>query len=138
MDIEQNIRSFVLNASANTASPADATTYFFGCVPVLALTTSNGVQRIYPPRGGTIRAVRVIFNQVAGSAETSSIYLRVNDTTDYLISSGVVNDQTINTVLNSGLAIPITTNDFVEIKWITPTWVTNPTSVRPMAYIYVE
>lgn len=129
---------YTLMAAANTASPADATTYYFGFVYVLALTTSNGVQRIYPPKAGTVRAVRVLFNQVAGSAETSSISLRVNDTTDYLISDAVVNNATVTTAINQSMAVPLTTSDYVEIKWVTPTWATNPTNVRPAAIIYID
>lgn len=135
---KRRLVGYTLTASANTASPADATTYYFGCVPVLALTTSNGVQRIYPPKAGTIRAVRVIFNQVAGTAETSTISLRVNDTTDYAISTAVTNDAVVTTVLNQALAIPVSTTDYFEIKWVTPTWATNPTNVRPYAVVYVD
>jgi hypothetical protein len=138
MDIKRQKVGYILTASANTTSPADATTYYFGFIPVLALTTSNAVQRVYPPKAGTIRAVRIIFNQVVGSAETSSMWLRINDTTDYLISSAVTNDSVVTTFLKQGLSIPLTTSDYFEIKWTTPTWVTNPTSLRPVAYVYID
>ncbi len=129
---------YVLTASCNTSTPLDATTYYFGDVYVLAQQTTADVQRIYFPKAGTITSARITFHQTAGTAETSTVSIRLNNTTDTTLSAAVTNDAANTTFLNSGLSIAVTTSDYIEIKWVTPTWATNPTNVRATAHILVE
>lgn len=129
---------YTLKASCNTSTPGDAQTLYFGDVPVLAMQTSADTQRVYFPRAGTVKAVQVTFHQTAGSNETSTVSFRLNNTTDTTISSSVVNDAANNNFVASSLSIAVTTSDYFEIKWVTPTWATNPTNVRATAYVYVE
>jgi len=121
--------SYALNGTTDLGfNPSDATTYYFGAT-VTNLTITADVRRIYFPLAGTIIAARATFKQAAGaSSQTSTVYLRLNNTTDITISSAVTNDAQTTTFINSGLSQAITTSDYVEFKWITPTWTTNPTN----------
>lgn len=73
-----------------------------------------------------------------GSNETSSLFLRLNNSTDSLISDAIINNALSTIYSITSLAIPIAAGDYVELKWVTPTWVTNPTSVRFNAVIYIQ
>jgi len=39
---------------------------------------------------------------------------------------------------NTGLSIAVTAGHYIELKWVTPTWSTNPTSVRYSCMMYVQ
>lgn len=112
-------------------SPADATTYYFGCAGSAPSTTAN-LTRCVLPISGTITDIFVtLWNNALGSAQTSTIYFRYDDTTDTAISSSVVNNAQTVALSATGLSIAVTAGHFFEIKWITPTWnPTNPTGVR--------
>lgn len=133
---------YVLQAAGASFSPTDATTYYFGGLPSVVPTTSAAIERLYIPKSGVIKAAYVFFNQTSGTNETSTINIRVNNTTDYAISSAITNDSTVtafnNPSLNSGAGIPVNAGDYIEIKWVCPTWATNPTGVRPTVILYVE
>ena len=67
-------------------------------------------------------------NGTTGTNENIEMYIRVNNTTDYLIETiGVAtpkrrfNNNSMNIVLNAG--------DFYTVKFVCPTWATNPTSI---------
>lgn len=140
MNVERKPIGYTLQASGNTSSPSDATTYYFGSIPVQALTTTAASQRVYVPKSGFIRVVRLFFNNsgTLGSNETSTVSLRLNDTTDTAISSAVTNDAVATTFVNSSLSIAVAAGDYFEFKWVTPTWATNPTNVRPTAVVYID
>lgn len=118
--------------------PADATTYYIGGNPGSAMVTTGALRRLYFPYSGTVRRARVVFRQgVSGSAETSTISFRLNNTTDTTISSAVVNNADVTTVENTALSIAVTNSDYFEIKWVTPTWVTNPTGMNIWGTVWV-
>lgn len=127
---------YTLFHSFTSFSPADATTYYWGQRPASAAAVP-GTYRIYIPKAGTIKRVDFAFYQTAGSAETSSVSLRLNNTTDTLLSNAVVNNAQ-PTVFSATVAIAVVAGDYVEFKWVTPTWATNPTSVVGWGNIYIE
>jgi hypothetical protein len=110
---------------ALTSSPADAATIYFGNLPKAPTTTAN-ISKVHIERSGVIRRANVYcYSGTAGTAENWSLYIRVNNTTDYLIetigasaSERIFNNETLN--------IPVVEGDYFEIKAINPTWVTNP------------
>jgi hypothetical protein len=73
----------------------------------------------------------------AGTAEAVSMYVRVNNTTDYLISTLSVSASE-RVFSNSALSIPLAVGDYIEIKCIPPVWVTNPLTFICGGYIYIE
>lgn len=125
---------------AASLSPGDGATYYWGGMTINSLETNSGRRRLYFVKNGTITAASAAFlNTSAGSTETSSIYIRLNNTTDYLISSSVVNGASLfNEVSNLSMSVPIVAGDYIEIKWTTPTWATNPSGLQAVVQIYME
>ncbi len=123
---------FVRDASTGPSqnTPADATTYYWGTPVSFAQWGSTaGKRRMIVPTNCTLTKAYVYFFQTAGSAETSTVYVRVNDTTDTAISAAVVNNASETAASNSAMSVTLSAGDFLEVKWVTPTWTTNPTSV---------
>jgi hypothetical protein len=131
--------NFVLRyLSTQSLSPADATSYYFGAFPVKALDANATYhQDILPIACKLVAATIITHSAGACTQETYSLYIRKNNTTDYLISSAIFNGtasalpyQYTATGLNNTYAA----GDKIEMKLVTPTWVTNPTTY----YIQVD
>lgn len=132
---------YVLHAVGGTSTSnwtaADATTYFIGLASGSAPPTAAATRKIWIPAAGTITAAYVNFYQKSnGTTETSTISIRLNDTTDTTISAVVINNAAFTTFSNAALSIAVVAGDFIELKWATPTWTTNP-SLDVGAFIYV-
>ncbi len=114
-------------------SPADATTYFFELGQTFTLHTASNLvgQMIYMPRSGTITAFYGNFTVSAtlGSNENCTLAIRLNNTTDTNISTTIQLTSALVTVSNSALNIAVAAGDYIEYKFISPTWTTNPTNV---------
>lgn len=124
--VKQN-GSYTLLGGAAGFSPAGSTTYYFGSPLNLPPTISGGqYRRIIVPKSGVITRVVGEFYQSAGSGETSSLYIRVNNTTDYLVSNSILNNVTDMFVNVSSLNISVSAGDYFVFKWVTPTWATSP------------
>ena len=86
-----NLGVYSIACNVTNVSPADATTYFFGNWDGSALSTgAGGSRRMYIQRAGKITKADV-FMAVAspGSNETSTMSVRVNNSTDTTISSSI-------------------------------------------------
>ena len=131
-------QGYTLQGGGASLSPADATSYFYGPHYGQAPPTTGGFRRLYIPKSGTIKSCYLFFtNTVAGTSETSTIYIRVNNTTDNTVSSSITNDANPTIFNNTALSIAVVAGDFIELKWATPAWVTNPISVFNWV-IYIE
>jgi len=122
-------QSYILTIAASIAAPADATTYYIYNVAADATTADKG--RIVIPRQGIITNIRSYWraNGVAGTNEATSLYIRLNNTTDTLIATlGDTNATKLFT--NTALTIPVIPGDYFQLKLVCPTWVTNPTTVQ--------
>jgi len=110
---------------ALTSSPADGDTIYFGNL-LKAPTTTVNTSKVYIEKTGVIRKANInCFSGTAGTAENWSLYIRVNNTTDYLIETiGVSASERIFN--NGNLNIPVNAGEYFEIKAINPTWATNP------------
>jgi hypothetical protein len=130
-------QGYTINVQALTSSPADTTPFYFGNKPA-AITTTAGQNKIYIRKAGTLKIAEIYtYAGTAGTAEAVSMYVRVNNTTDYLISTlSVAASERIHT--NSALSIPLAIGDYIEIKCIPPIWVTNPLTYLAGGYIYIE
>lgn len=132
---------YTLTFFGNTQSaPADATTYCFGNAPAAAIDTNCSWYRIYVPKTGTIKEVRGNLHTggTSGTGESNSIYVRINNTTDVTVTTSLTTNNVSNPFSATGLSQAVTAGDYLEIKWVTPTWVTNPTNVRGSAVVYIE
>lgn len=137
--VESISKGYVLFANSAIFSPTDATAYYFGSLWTYAPTNSDGAQKVFIPVSGVLDRVDISVTIITtyGSTELSSIYLRKNGTTDYLLSS-VFNLSGNAAVNKTGLTVSVTAGDYVEIKWITPTWATNPAGLLVNATIHVS
>ena len=126
--------------SSVAASPADGTTYYFGSNVVATLNTTAGRARIYIPAAGTIDACYLFLTTTGtlGSSETSTISIRLNNTTDTTVSAAVLANEAVTAFSNNGLSIAVVAGDYIEMKWVTPTWATNPTNVCISAQIHIK
>lgn len=127
---------YVLTAGSVQTAATDANTYYIGQPLSGVPSTVATYRKIIVPCKGTIENVSLNLIQTAGSSETSSIYMRVNNTTDYLISNAVVNSASFANYTKS-LSIPVNKDDFLELKWVTPVWATNPSNIYIQANITI-
>jgi len=122
---------------ALTSSPADSATVYFGNLPKAPITTAN-VSKVYVRRAGVIKVVEIYcYSGTPGTAETWSLYIRKNNTTDYLIATLAVsaNERVFS---NTGLNISVVPGDYFEIKGIQPAWATNPLTTIYGGYVLME
>jgi hypothetical protein len=114
---------------------ADSTTYYIGLGGYLASTIAN-TRNVYVPFTSTLTNVLMTAGASnAASTQDTTVYFRLNNTTDTLLSSTVKfsggNAQANGTILSysiSGLSVSVNAGDFFEIKLVTPVWTTNPTA----------
>ncbi len=126
-------------------APADSTTYTFGVDTVAPVANGSPYSKIYPFQKGVIRSIhfQMMLNngKTNSSSENVGVYLRLNNTTDYTITttadfSGASRTNRQYTVTN--LNVPLTVADFIEAKVITPAWSTNPVSVVMTMVVIID
>ena len=135
-----NLGIYSIDCNVSNVSPADATTYFFGNWDGSALSTgAGGARRMYIQRAGVItRADVFMFATGSGSNETSTMSVRLNNTSDATISSAIEVNSSTEHFTNTSMSVAVSAGDFVEIKWVTPTWATNPTGVFVQVRFIIE
>lgn len=116
---------------ALTGNPLDATTYYmcngFSVTHTQLATVARA--RLTIPAAGTINSCYGYFNPFAGSNENVTLALRLNNTTDFNVST-TLQFNSANVPFNAtGLGISVSAGDYILIKLICPTWATNPTTV---------
>lgn len=116
--------------SPSITSPNDGATYYAGTNPSMPSGSAASL-RSYIPRGGVITSayVSVYAQATFGSNETFSAYIRLNNTTDYLISDQLVATAASQFFTNIALNIPVAQLDYVVAKIVCPTWATNPAAI---------
>jgi hypothetical protein len=128
---------YTLSVQALTSSPADGATIYFGNLPKAPVTTA-AISKVYIPRAGTIKRAEIYcYSGTPGTNESWSGYVRLNNTTDTLIQTRAVNTNE-RVFTNSALSIAVVAGDYIEIKFINPTWATNPATTIFGGYIYIE
>lgn len=121
----------------NLSTVPDSTTYYFGSV-VNSPGTGGGVRKLFIPATGTIKRIDLFALSTNASSENFTYSLRLNDTTDTTITTTADFSSMPYTGGNSNLSIAVTAGDFVEIKFVTPVWTTNPTFLTQSANIWIE
>ena len=128
---------YTINVQALTSSPVDAQTVYFGMLPK-APVTAAATSKIYIRKVGTIKIAEIYcYSGTAGTNESWSLYIRLNNTTDYLIQTKAVNTNE-RIFSNAALSIAVAVNDYIEIKGVQPTWATNPLTCIYGGYVYIE
>ena len=130
---------YVIPFSAATFDPADATTYYIGCLFSSAPRTTGLQAYSLFPRAGVVTAISlsVFINTLLGSNLTSTISFRLDDSADTTITS-TLNLNSSSRIVATGLSITVATTDGFEIKWVTPSWATNPQGVYISGFVYVS
>jgi hypothetical protein len=131
------IPGYTLSVQALTSSPTDAQTIYFGNLPKAPVTVA-ATSKVYIPKDGTIKRAEIYcYSGTAGTNQAWSGYVRLNNLTDTLIQtlSVATNERRFT---NSSLSIVVVAGDYIEIKFINPTWATNPLTTIFGGYIYIE
>lgn len=120
----------LFTAGLNTASPADATTFWVG-TGGFGSGGAEQLGRFYMPFAGVLTScyLNAVTSGTVGTTEASTVSLRLNNTTDTVISSAVVFDNGQHVYSNTGLSVAFAAGDFIAFKLLTPTWVTNPGNI---------
>ncbi len=136
---QSNGYTIPISSCACESSPNDASTYYFGFYLRSGITQTQGASTIILDKSGTIGIARLQWRSSAtvGTNESISIYVRLNNTTDYLIQT-VSNTNQTKDFVNTSINIPFVANDYIEIKMVTPTWVTNPTLVGLTGWLFIN
>jgi hypothetical protein len=128
---------YTLPVQALTSSPTDGATVYFGNLPKAPIATAD-VSKIYIRKAGMIKIAEIYcYSGTAGTNESWSLSIRLNNTTDYLIAA-VAAAATERIFSNTALSIAVVAGDYIEIKSVQPTWVTNPLTTIFGGYVYVE
>lgn len=128
---------YAINVQALTSSPTDAQTVYFGTLPKAPVTVA-ATSKIYIPRSGVLKRAEIYcYSGTAGTAESWSLYVRHQNTTDYLIATLAVSASE-RIFSNNALSIAVSAGDYIEIKGIQPTWATNPLTTIYGGYVYIE
>lgn len=123
--------AYCIQSSHRDYDPGDAFTIYFANCGNLGLTTNATNNRIYVPKNCTLIGydITCYIAGTAASAESSTLSVRVDNTTDFLLNSTVTYSATFQQWHSMALSNDINAGSYLNIKWQTPTWVTNPTSL---------
>lgn len=124
-------------AAAALTTVLDATTYYLG---FSGTTTTPALFPVYFSASGTITRIDLVVG-VSGTLatnESSTFYMRLNNTSDTTISSAVKMDAVAQHYAATGLSVAVSAGDFFEIKFTTPTFATNPSNITVAAWLYIE
>lgn len=137
--------TLLFTAGANLLiSPADATTYYFGSGRNSIYTPDHAV---IIPKAGTLKSISFfhVVNSTLGTAENSTLSIQVRNTGysgSVSTTTQITNTYKFNTTYNStmftGLNIDLPEGCAVDIKWLTPTWVTNPAQIQINATLFIS
>ena len=134
--------TFTIRMAVGPAAPADSTTYYFG-EAALNLSTVATLWDNKMAFACKLVGAQIMANNSTGTAtsEASTISVRINNTTDVLLSNAVVFTgvpATSTSYTVTGLSQSIAANDELTIKWVTPAWATNPTNAQLVVTLYFE
>jgi hypothetical protein len=125
--------TFQVSLSGCKQSPATSQSYFIG-VPFQFGTSDSvgnaGFRRFYFPSACTIKKWQLFAanHGTAGSGESSTVKLKVNNTSSTTLSSSVLTNGNNN--YSGTVSIAIAAGDYIEAEWDTPSsFSSSPTSV---------
>lgn len=129
-----------LFAGATNPSDTGAKVYYGGSA-FTAMSETATQYGFYAPITGKITKAVLTVNATAGTAEATTVALRVDDTTDYEITAAL-NTSVVNAPYLKTFAAPISVIEGVtalRIKWSVgnAVWATNPTAVYMRLALYV-
>lgn len=133
--LKQGSSTIALNMFLHgSTNPADSTTYYIGSIPDIGAGTSNVAgRRVLSMVTGRVTQVglNVFIGGTNGTGESSTLEL-YNHTagTSVTLSTTFLYTGDSSTLFTLSSPLAVNAGDDLYIKWTTPTWVTNPTSLR--------
>jgi hypothetical protein len=122
------------NASAQT--PADSLTYYWARHN--GLSTTQGLSRVYVPVAGILKLIYGAFTQSGGTNEASTLSIVINGVTTIQISNALVHTAASTVFSKTDMNQAVSAGDYIELKWDTPAWGTNPAQVRSSAEVWIS
>lgn len=135
--------SIPIGSGQGSVTLTDADTMYFS-IPagVSPSSLASDQRRIYVPTACTMRTVDLFgYNSgPGGTNEAWSMYIRVNDTTDYLIATVSTAPGTPGTRrwTNTAINIALNADDYFCLKVVNPTWATNPGGFTLIGWVYLD
>lgn len=131
---------YTIQGQASAINPLDGEVRYFGLSSSVSGSTTANFNHLYMPIAGTITKVYFwsVIAGTLGTTETSTLSVRLNNTTDTTVTSSMKHDATSALWSNTGLAIAVAANDFIEMKVAYPTFATNPTNVVYEFVVYIS
>lgn len=124
----------------DVGNPTDATTYYFEpSSSAFSITDStSAVVKIFIPVDTTLRSIYGLFQvtDTLGSNEACTVFIRVNDTTNFNITTTLTLDSADVLFNGTALNIILSAGDFISLGFTSPTWATEPLFVRLSASIF--
>lgn len=134
-----NNKGYTLTLTGSQGTMTDGQTYYSGAITTGTSTTA-AINQVPIPQTGTIVAIYV-YQLTAGTlatGESSTLAIRLNNTTDVPVSSSVLNSSATSTWSATGLSQAVTAGDYIELKFTGATWSTNPSNVRWTAVVFIR
>lgn len=131
--------AIMATGAATGFNPTDSTTYYFA-IPLTVNPGTSDSGGLFTPIACTLRSARFDASILGalGSAENSTVAIRVNHTTDVIISSTLQWTASTISAVNSALSTALAAGDGLVLKLVTPAWVTNPTVTFLQAQAYCD
>jgi hypothetical protein len=122
------------------AAPVDNAIYVFGNAPKIPTTATMGLNRIYIPKAGTIKAAEIFsYSTTAGSAETWGMDIALNSATGRTnMIQNITTSSTTRRWSNQSMSTAVVVGDYIEIRSLCPAWATNPAALIFSGNIYIE
>ena len=122
------------------ATVTNSTVYVFGNAPKIPTTTTMGLNRIYIPKAGTIKAAEIFaYSTTAGSAETWGMDIALNSATGRTnMIQNITTSSTTRRWANQSMSTVVAVGDYIEIRSLCPAWGTKPAVVVFSGNIYIE
>jgi hypothetical protein len=137
------IQTIALFFGHDSLSPGDTQTYYIGnAINLTAPISGSDGRRVIMPKTGNIVAVDICQNTggTLGSSEGSTFTVNnvTQSTQSTITTSYVYTASSANILYTLSSPLSVTAGDKIEIRWTTPAWVTNPTTIRQQMNVYLE
>ena len=132
-------RGYSMQGTHGSLTYTASQVYYFGGMAGNITTTAQR-NKIYIPTTGTIKKVYIsYFNSgTLSTTETGTFAIRLNNTTDYTVTSALINNAVTKDFINTSMSVPVTADDYIEFKVTVGAVTTAATSVRCSVVFFVE
>ena len=132
-------RGYSMQGTHGSLTYTASQVYYFGGMAGNITTTAQR-NKIYIPTTGTITKVYISYfnGGTLSTTETGTFAIRLNNTTDYTVTSALINDAVTKDFSNTSMSVPVTAGDYIEFKVTVGAVTTAATVVRCSVVFFVE